>query len=111
MQPESAKLLRDVLDCVAFLRSFIVGREMADLASDRAFRSAVERELITIGEALSQLRQVDPETVSKLSEAHRVIAFRHILVHGYGAIDIEVVWSALTTKLEPLAREVQQLLE
>lgn len=110
MQPESAKLLRDVLDCAEFLRSFVAGREMAELVSDRGFRSAVERELITIGEALSQLRQIDPETAAKVSEIHRVIAFRHVLVHGYGAIDIEVVWSALTTKLDPLIVELEHLL-
>ena len=83
---------------------------MHELETDRAFRSAVERELIIVGEALFQLRQIDPETAARVPEVNRIIAFRHILVHGYGAIEIELVWSVLTSKLESLMRDVERIL-
>jgi uncharacterized protein with HEPN domain len=67
-------------------------------------RSAVERQLQIIGEALSQLAKVDPQIASNVAELHRIIAFRNILVHGYAAVDYDTVWRLIEDKLpEPQA--------
>lgn len=73
-------------------------------------RSAVERQLQIVGEALAQLFKSDPATAVRISEHAKVIAFRNILVHGYANIDDRVVWSVLDTKLPELVREVEALL-
>lgn len=75
MRRESEKYLRDALDCAEFLRQFVDGRSIEDLRDDRAFRSAIERELTIIGEAFFQLRNSDAEEAERIPEVHRIIAF------------------------------------
>lgn len=74
-------------------------------------RSAVERQFEVIGEALAQLDKVDHETAIKISEHHRIIAFRNVLIHGYAQIDHRLVWGVLDSKLPTLLQEVEDLLQ
>ncbi|HXK61062.1 MAG TPA: DUF86 domain-containing protein [Acidobacteriota bacterium] len=53
----------------------------------RVLRSAVERQFQIIGEALIRLTRTDPETAAAIGDYRRIVAFRNILVHAYGAID------------------------
>jgi uncharacterized protein with HEPN domain len=102
--------LLDMRDAAAFVRNFTAGRSLADFRSDRGFRSAVERELMILGEAMYQLDQHFPATASRISEYRRIIDFRHILVHGYFSLDPQIVWNIATTKLLVLITEVDLLL-
>ena len=110
MPHDAAKYLYDMASGCAFLEHFIQERTSQDLLNDRGFRSAVERELQIIGEALTQLAKYHPTLVEHISEYQRIIAFRHLLVHGYDGIDHEVVWAILQYKLPILAQEVADLL-
>jgi uncharacterized protein with HEPN domain len=74
-------------------------------------RSAVERQLTIVGEALNRLKKIDPATVSSITNARQIIAFRNILVHGYNVVRDEVVWGILEADLPILSREVNTLLE
>jgi len=73
-------------------------------------RSAVERQLEIVGEALAQLSRTDPATASQISEHQRIIAFRNILVHGYAVIDDRIVWNVLELKLPVIRAEAKRLL-
>jgi uncharacterized protein with HEPN domain len=46
-------------------------------------RSAVERQLAKIGEALSQFASVDRGLAARIPESRKVVAFRNLLIHGY----------------------------
>jgi uncharacterized protein with HEPN domain len=59
-------------------------------------RSAVERQLYIAGEALSQLSRVDQSIFDQIANAQRIVSFRHLLAHGYAAVDDERVWVILT---------------
>ena len=83
---------------------------LSDYESDRGFRSAVQRELQVIGEALTQLHRLAPETASRISEHRRIINFRNILVHGYDVLKADIVWHIVECKLAVLKREVDELL-
>ncbi len=78
--------------------------------NDRAFRSAVERELQIIGEAINQLDNVSPETASQISEHRNIIGFRNVLVHGYDSLNPETVWNVIETKLDTLLEQSRALL-
>jgi uncharacterized protein with HEPN domain len=73
-------------------------------------RSAVERQLEIVGEALAQLARIDTETASRISEHRRIIAFRNILIHGYAEIDHRIVWDVLEGKLPVVRAEARALL-
>ena len=89
---------------------FIGSRTFADYASDAMLRSAVERQLEIVGEALAQLARIDPATASQISEYQRIIAFRNILIHGYLEIDHRIVWNVLELKLPTVRRQAEALL-
>ncbi len=82
----------------------------SDYTSDAMLRSAVERQLAVLGEALTQLAKIDPQTASRISEYQRIIAFRNILIHGYAEIDDRIVWNVLQQYLPELKSQAEVLL-
>lgn len=83
MRLESKKYVYDIAEAAALAMKFVDGKSFSDYASDQMLRSAVERKLEIVGEALAQLARIDAATASRLSEYKRIIAFRNILIHGY----------------------------
>ena len=111
MQIESKKYLFDIKQAACLLGEFTQGKSFADFQDDPMLRSAVERQFEIIGEALTKLAKADQETAALISEHHRIIAFRNILIHGYAQIDDRLVWGVLDSKLPTLSQEVTKLLE
>ena len=104
------KYLYDIVDCAEFLINFTKQKDVENYKTDRAFRSAVERELQIIGEAITQLYKTNPEFAEKISEHKNIIGFRNILVHGYDSLDPDTVWNVIETKLESLLKQAKALL-
>ena len=104
------KYLYDIIDCCEFLLDFTEGKTVNDYKNNRAFRSAVERELQIIGEAITQLDGVSPETADQISEHRNIIGFRNVLVHGYATLNPETVWNVITDKLGMLLEQSRSLL-
>jgi len=103
------KYLYDIRDCCEFLLQFTAGRTIRDYRQDRGFRSAVERELQNIGEAMLQLNEVAPDIADKIEEHRNIIGFRHVLVHGYSSLDPATVWNVVETKLSRLLSQVKDM--
>jgi uncharacterized protein with HEPN domain len=104
------KYLYDIIDCCEFLLDFTEGKTVNDYKNDRAFRSAVERELQIIGEAITQLDGVSPEMADQISEHRNIIGFHNVLVHGYASLNQETVWNVVTDKLGLLLEQSRSLL-
>ena len=111
MQRDPRKYLYDMLSACEFLLKFTADRSVEDYRSDRGFRSAVERELQIIGEALLQLERLSPPLAAEIPDYRRIIGFRHVLVHGYDSLDPATVWSIVTGKLVPLEQQLRKMLE
>jgi len=107
---ESKKYLFDIVQAAALATEFIRGKNFAGYTADAMLRSAVERQLEIVGEALAQLARLDPATASQISEYQRIIAFRNILIHGYAEVDHRIVWDVLQNKLPIARREAAALL-
>ena len=60
---------------------------------------------------MRHLEKDDPDTVARIADYRRIIAFLNVLIHGYDVIDPAIVWSAITDGLAPLLRDVQALLD
>lgn len=75
------------------------------LESDETKLFAVPHALQIIGEAA---RRLTPATRARLFSVpwSQIIGMRHKIVHDYFGVDFEVLWSALTTDVGPLADEV-----
>jgi uncharacterized protein with HEPN domain len=74
-------------------------------AASPTVKDAVERRLITIGEAVSKLIQIDPSDV--FEEAEKIRAFRNRLVHSYDSTDDALVWAIIRNHLAPLRKLAQ----
>ncbi|HEX2122886.1 MAG TPA: HepT-like ribonuclease domain-containing protein [Thermoanaerobaculia bacterium] len=90
---------------------FIEGRTKDQYFADQMLRSAVERELIIIGEAMARAEEVDPELVTMISDVPGIIACRNQLVHNYPRITPDRIWRIVTEHVPVLLAEVRALLD
>jgi len=111
MSHDPEKYLYDMLSSSRFLLEFTRGRTVEDYKNERAFRSAIERELQIIGEALLQLDHTFPQIAEKIAEHRNIIGFRHVLVHGYDTLDPATVWNVIEVKLPLLEKQLSALLK
>ncbi len=110
MPHDPQKYVYDILSSCDFLLEFVAGRTIADYERDRGFRSAVERELQIIGEAVMQLERTAPHLAARIPEHRNIIGFRHVLVHGYDSLHSATVWNVIEEKLPLLTNEARKLL-
>jgi uncharacterized protein with HEPN domain len=75
---------------------------------DAMLRSAVERQLITIGEAVNRIRQLDSHV--PLTASRTIVQFRNRITHEYDRIDDENVWAIIVKHLPLLKQEAESLL-
>jgi uncharacterized protein with HEPN domain len=76
MQRDARCYLWDALKAAETVQTFLRGKTYEAFIDDDLVRSAVERQLQIIGEALSQLAKVDPQIASNIAELRHIIAFR-----------------------------------
>ena len=110
MHADARKLLWDSQQCAERIARFTAGKTFTEYLADEYLRSAVERQFEIIGEAMSQLRRVDPGIAAAVPELPRIIAFRNILIHGYASVDNRLVWGVLETDLPTLRATIGRLL-
>jgi uncharacterized protein with HEPN domain len=108
---ESKTLLEDIRQAAALIRDFTRGKTFSNYENNALLRSGVERQFEIIGEALNRLTRVDPATAAQISQAHRIIGFRNILVHGYDIVENTVVWDIVEKNIPVLHKEILSLLE
>lgn len=105
------KFLYDIVNCSEFILEMTKGKTVEDYKRDRVFRSALERELQIIGEAVLQLDNTCPEISEQISQHRSIIGFRHVLVHGYANLDPDTVWNVVETKVGVLLEQARVLLQ
>ena len=110
MRPETVSLLDDIRRASELCTQFAGGKTYEEYAGDVLLRSAVERQLAIVGEALYQVRRNDEPVLAALSDPHAIIALRHILVHAYAAVNNEAILDLVQQNLPILHGEVEALL-
>ncbi len=90
----------DILEAIEKIERYVPrGRDAFE--TDEMFQVWVVRHLQIIGEAASR---VSADTQAKFPEIPwgKIIGMRHVLVHGYFDIDLDIVWSVIENDLTPL---------
>ena len=109
MDNEVKKLLKDVLIALENIESYIGEKKLySDYESNFLLQDAVERNLITIGEAINLL--LKKESAIAISNARRIVDTRNRLTHGYDDIDCTQIWNIIINHLPTLMNEVKELL-
>ena len=108
-EKDDAAGLWDMLTAARAIETFIRGRTFDDYRVDLLLRSAVERQIEIIGEAAARSVSEDFRQTHAEIPWQGIIGQRHVLAHGYGAIQHDRVWRVaiehvpkLIELLEPL---------
>lgn len=110
MQPKTEKLCLDILTAIKEIRSFTAAETLEGFTENRLHQVAVERELEIIGEALKRLEHADEALFAQIVNGRKIIGMRNVLAHGYDVIDYRILWSTVAFDIEPLAKQINHLL-
>ena len=110
MQRDACAFIWDAIKAAEAVQSFVRDRDYEAFLDDDLVRSAVERQLQIVGEALTQVAKLDPQCSARVPDLPRIVAFRNILVHGYAGIDYDTVWRLIQDKLPELLGTLRALL-
>lgn len=102
--------LADIVDACEAIESFLAGVDLDAYCAAHVIRSAVERQLILIGEAVGSLLRLDPSLSERISHARRLVDFRNQLAHDYAAVNDAVVWAIATGEVPILGQECRAIL-
>jgi uncharacterized protein with HEPN domain len=111
MQPDDrdAALLFDALAAARELESFTDGVDRDRFFRERALQLIVERELTVIGEAISRLSEQFCATHAQI-EWRKIRGLRNIVIHDYAKIDLDIIWSVVSTELPRLIAFLETVL-
>jgi uncharacterized protein with HEPN domain len=110
MKPEVLTHLHDIARAGKALKAFVAGRTLKHYVSDEQLRSAVERKFEIMGEALKRIHRDEPAILQRIRDHRDIISFRNILVHGYDAVDDQIVWDIIEDDLDSLIEDVDNLI-
>ena len=103
------KLLQDILDAIHKIEAYLgPEKEFSRYERDPLLQDGVERNLITIGEAMAALLKIRPDI--PISSARRIVDARNKITHGYDEIENLQVWNIIVNHLPVLKREAEGLL-
>jgi uncharacterized protein with HEPN domain len=93
--------LRDILDNISRIRSYVRGVTARKLAADHKTQDAVERCLERICEAA---RKLGDALDAKYPEAEfpKLRQLGSVLRHDYDDVDTDMLWRSVTERLDPL---------
>lgn len=110
MQPEAKKYLYDVLKACEAILGFIEGKSFEDYDTDLMLRSAVERQLMIVGEAMNKAARLDETVMQHIPDTRDIISLRNIVAHGYAIVENATVWGILQADLPGLHEQVRRML-
>lgn len=109
MRDDRAFLLH-IRDALREVREFVAGEDYESFLANRMVQNAVVRSFEVVGEAARRVspafRENHPEVPWRLMGD-----FRNRLIHGYFALDLEVIWKTATGDAPMLLARIEGLVE
>jgi uncharacterized protein with HEPN domain len=104
MQREPRAFVEDIVVSCDAIASNIEGVDVETYVANRMVRSAVEREFLIIGEAISYLSDLAPDIFTRITEGRTIVDFRDQLVHGYMTVNDRLVWDTPSVRRRSCVR-------
>lgn len=98
------KLWHDAWKAAGLAMSFLDGVGLDDYLANVLVRSATERQIMIVVEALNRAFEIDPDLVHTIPDLHDLRGMRNHVVHRYDKTDHEIVYDAVTVNF-PILRE------
>ncbi|MGP8215612.1 MAG: DUF86 domain-containing protein [Bacteroidia bacterium] len=105
MTEKDKKYLSDILIAIDFIERFLADtHSFEQYSGDQKTKSAVERQLAIIGEAVGNFMKLNP--ANTLENAKQIVNFRNRIVHAYDSVDDHIVWVIIQKHIPLLKSEV-----
>lgn len=105
MQRDASLYLEDILAACRKIVSYTRGLTFAEFENDSKTVDAVVRNIEIIGEAArnipADLRSTMPDIAWQ-----DAADMRNAIIHGYFAVDLDIVWDVVQTKIGPLSERI-----
>ena len=101
--------LRDILESIEHISSYLVDVDLEAYLADRKTRSAVERELQIITEAAIRLGN-EADALCPGPDWKNIRGLGNILRHVYHRVDDRIIWNAVQEDLPPVRKAVDRAL-
>ena len=110
MKPAVTKRLRDALAAARAVQEWVMDQDLVGYESDLMLRSAVERQLMIVGEALNHARRDEPKIAALLPNIHEWVAQRNFIVHVYAEVSDDIVWDTVVREIPELIEALRRVL-
>ena len=110
MDRKIRKYLFDIQTAIGEIELFLTQRprQYQVFIEDHMFRSAIERQIGIIGEAMTQILKLDPNV--PIENAKNIKGTRNYIIHAYDTLEPHIIWGIVINDLPKLKLEVQTLL-
>lgn len=109
MNNEGKKFLHDILLSIVFIEEQVGEIKIyANYKSNEMLKSAVERKIEIIGEALNRVVKIIPDI--PITNKEKIIGTRNRIIHAYDSVDDIMMWEIVIKHLPILRKEVEKLL-
>ena len=97
-----------MLDHVMDAMAMVQGKKRSDLNNDRMMELSLVRLVEIIGEAAARVGTNSREKYPSIPWL-QIVGMRNRLIHGYDAVDLDVLWDTITDDLPPLIDELKKI--
>ena len=105
---KSTVRLRHMLDHAHEVVSLTQGKSRVDIDKDRLLNLALVRLLEIIGEAANQTSKEERSRYPEIPWL-QIVSLRNRLIHGYDAVDFDILWQILTQDLPLLITALEKI--
>lgn len=110
MNEEILKYLFDINSAIESIEEYLgTERDFKKYQANKMLKRAFEREFEILGEAMSRINKIDLDI--NISSKSQIIGMRNRVIHGYDAIDDEIIWGTIVRHLSGLKKEVLELMK
>lgn len=102
--------LQDVLDSIIEMDSYFIDYPMQYEVFEKDYlrRSAVERKVEIMGEAINRILKID--AMFELPNAKEIINTRNRVIHGYDSVTPEFLWGLVIKHIPILKKDIESIL-
>ena len=97
-------------DAAQLAQEFVQERKREDLDNDQLLQMGLAKAVELVGESANQVSDQRKLEHSEIPWQD-IVDMRHILVHNYWRIELDVVWDAVKNDIPQLIKQLQPLIE